>query len=327
MGDKTETLKYSTTIPLAVGSSIVSQVTITIINGATLPINLGGVSIKLPAHTTLLTTDTSTDALKQASSLMLTGSTTTSPSSPSTLQTSYSMVSLSNSLLSSVTSSAPTTTSSGARVGNEKHVSAGGAAGIGIGSAIGGAIVAILIFLLLMRKSRESGSKSKKPRVASTVLGRNKLSPALADYESTQFEFDDQNAVAIVERALPQPADDQTIGGEMSKLCTLIKNHIQSYYHNGRTQESIDSVNFDEMEVAGRKLPISTPALISLLANSKTRFSALRFYLSWITLQRIEPTCDPDRTFLPPEVARFLKSMANGEDSTPSGLIHKMVFT
>lgn len=150
---------------------------------------------------------------------------------------------------------------------------------------------------------------------------------ALADYESTPFEFDDQSAVAIVERALPQPADDQALGGEMSKLRTLIKNHVQSYYHYRHTQESVDSVNFNEMEVAGRKSPISTSTLISLLANSKTRFSALRFYLSWITLQRIEPTCDPNRSFLPPEIARFLISVAKDEDSTPGGLIHRMAFT
>ena len=51
----------------------------------------------------------------------------------------------------------------------------------------------------------------------------------LINPEATIMEFDERSAGAIIARALPLPADDQMIGGEMSKLCTLMKNHVQSY--------------------------------------------------------------------------------------------------
>lgn len=149
-------------------------------------------------------------------------------------------------------------------------------------------------------------------------MGKGRHSQAPIDPESTTLEFDDLSASAVVERALPQPPDDHTVGGEMSKLRTLIKNHVQSYYHNGLLKSTSTDIGRAVTEVAAESMPISASTLTSLLANPRTRMPALRFYLAWTVIQRLEPTCDLGRSFLPPEVAGCLKAMATKEELTPS---------
>lgn len=169
-----------------------------------------------------------------------------------------------------------------------------------------------------MRKSLQRGIKSRRETSTNGFTGRGRHPQALDDSESTALEFDDRSASAIVERALPQPPDDHTVGGEMSKLRTLIKNHVQSYYHNGLLKSTSTDIDRAVTEVAAENMPISASTLTSLFANPRTRMPALRFYLAWTVIQRLEPTCDLGRTFLPPEVAGCLKSMATKEELTPS---------
>lgn len=213
------------------------------------------------------------------------------------------------------TSNTPSNSTNGTHT---KHISSGGAAGIGIGSAIGGALIAAFIVWFLMRKPHGRGNRSRGGMAANGFTGRGRNSQGLNDSESGTIEFEDRSASAIIERTLPQPEDDHTIGGEVSKLCTLIKNHVQSYYHNGPLKPNSGGIDQAEMERAAGNMPISSSTLTSLLANPKTRIDALRFYVSWIIIQRLEPTCDPDRTLLPPEVAGCFASMKAGEDFTSS---------
>ena len=169
-----------------------------------------------------------------------------------------------------------------------------------------------------MRKSHKRGRRSRGETPTNGFTGRGRNSEAFIDSESTTLEFEDRSASAIVERALPQPPDDHTVGGEMSKLRTLIKNHVQSYYHNGLLKSTSTDMGRAVMEVAAESMPISASTLTSLLSNPRTRIPALRFFLAWTIIQRLEPTCDLGRTFLPPEVAGCFKSMATKEELTPS---------
>lgn len=120
-------------------------------------------------------------------------------------------------------------------------------------------------------------------------------------------------AVAMIEKHLRQPAEDQALGGEMSRLRTSIKNHVQSYYHTDAVRQGgvVDQAAL--ALVAEGNMPLIASTLGSLLANPATRVVAIRFCIAWVAISRIEQrNCEPGRSFLPPEVAGCLMSIAGG---------------
>ena len=138
--------------------------------------------------------------------------------------------------------------------------------------------------------------------------------------EATEVALADLGPAAIVQDSLPQPEEDQAIGGEVSRLRTLIKHHVQSYYHTAPLEPSLmgsakanqaSLVNFSQGQP-----PRSD--LTSLLLNPKTRFIAIRFCIAWTIISRIEFTCHSDISFLPPEIADCMSSMSGAESGNKS---------
>ncbi|KAL8910941.1 MAG: hypothetical protein Q9171_003808 [Xanthocarpia ochracea] len=113
---------------------------------------------------------------------------------------------------------------------NPNSISPGAAAGVGIGSAIAGALIAAAILFLFFRRRR-------RPAPArSDVIPLN----GFGSVEKTFASPDSISPVGMIERSLPQPAEDQALGGEMSRLKTAIKNHVQSFYHTNSVPGSVD---------------------------------------------------------------------------------------
>ena len=173
-----------------------------------------------------------------------------------------------------------------------KHsIAPGAAAGIGVGSAIAGALIAALILWFTMRKAR------KRPIAP---LGDPGYHPLLLDKLSGTG----------VEQSLPQPLGDQKIREEYSTVCTVINNHVRSYYHIAPLSTKILHINQAALEVLGRDATVSASTLTTLLSDPETRIPALRFCIAWTIVSRIELDCDPDISFLPPEIVRCLGSMS-----------------
>ncbi|KAI4174185.1 MAG: hypothetical protein LQ343_002521 [Gyalolechia ehrenbergii] len=64
-------------------------------------------------------------------------------------------------------------------------------------------------------------------------------------------------------------------------------------------------------------MPLIASTLGSLLSNQATRLTAIRFCIAWVAISRIDPSCEPSRSFLPPEIAGCLVSIAGArEDSS-----------
>ena len=131
--------------------------------------------------------------------------------------------------------------------------------------------------------------------------------------------LDKTGAAAVVERNIPQPAEDQAIGGEMSRLRTLIKNHVQSYYHSNPVGPTVANADQGALGiVAVGNMPVITSTLATLLTNPSTRTSAIRLCIAWTAISRIDLSCEPGSSFLPPEVARILTSMTGMRDDPQS---------
>ncbi|KAL8708981.1 MAG: hypothetical protein Q9220_006189 [cf. Caloplaca sp. 1 TL-2023] len=187
-------------------------------------------------------------------------------------------------------------------------ISSGAAAGIGIGCAIAGALIAAALFALLYRRKRR-----RRP-ARSDVMPLKGFSPVDKGLSSP----DPSSPAGVIERNLPQPAEDQALGGEMSKLRTAIKNHVQSYYHTNSVGGAVDQVAL--ASVAAGNMPLIASTLGNLLSNPATRIVAIRFCITWITISRIDQNCEPSLSFLPPEVASCLTSINGNRDDSNTGM-------
>lgn len=185
---------------------------------------------------------------------------------------------------------------------NDKVLSSGAAAGVGVGAAIGGILLASLAFFICFRRSRKS-----QPRYDSEVP--LKRTPSYGEGKPTSLP----QITAIgtwesqAEKLLPQPVADDSISTEMSKLKSMINNHVVSYY---RTSE-IDLDSIDETALAGivEDPQISVSQLRSAIVDPQTRTPALRYLIASAIFSRIGLKSHPSTSLLPPEVASCLESM------------------
>lgn len=115
------------------------------------------------------------------------------------------------------------------------------------------------------------------------------------------------SATSPVSAALPLPLEDKAITGEISKIANSIKNHVQSYYQNGRVSPGL--VDIDDIHALGTGQPISAGTLSTLLGNTATREIALRFCIAWAVCSRMHPDSDPKASLLPQEVAGCVQSI------------------
>jgi hypothetical protein len=107
---------------------------------------------------------------------------------------------------------------------------------------------------------------------------------------------------------VPQPLEDAAISTGIAGIALAIKNHIQSFYHSNRVSPGL--LDLDDLQALGNDLPMSTGTLSTLLGNPDTREIALRFCIAWMSVSRMQLSSGPEKTLLPPEIARCFQSMA-----------------
>jgi len=180
-------------------------------------------------------------------------------------------------------------------------------AGIIIGSLIGGALLASLALWFLMLRKRRSNQTSHNYSEGIGVSGAS----GNGKQQQPNITY---GAVAPIDRYLPQPAEDDAITGELSKIRDKIKNHTQNFYNTS-------PVNAHDIDQSGlldlaHATGISTSHLAELLANPQTRLSATRLYLAWIILSRVGLEPLVDASYLPNNLATLVTSTsANSKDN------------
>lgn len=120
-----------------------------------------------------------------------------------------------------------------------------------------------------------------------------------------------------VEELLPQPAEDDALTGQISKIRDNIKNHVRTYYEFGPVDANIVETHLHDLAQA---TGMNHVTLHNALLNPSTRNDSLRLFVSWIILSRC--TGDRQPTLLPGEVAGFSFPKA-GQDQRSDGLYSK----
>ncbi|PVH85557.1 hypothetical protein DL98DRAFT_606741 [Cadophora sp. DSE1049] len=241
------------------------------------------------APTGTKTTSTSSSVSVPSSTTFVTGSSTiTAPASGTT-------VGSTDTAITSIPEAKPTSAS--------KDISPGAAAGVGIGSAIAGAVIAALVLLLLFgrykKRHQESAGYSNHLPNYNSDLGR----------QEKELPIPTKTGVVVTESYLPQPAEDDAIIGELSRLRDNIKNHVQSFYITGPIDaQSLDRSLLGEL---GRDTGIQLSKLQDLLVNRTSRNSALRLCIGWIILSRCDGGGPADTSLLPDEAAAVAALISN----------------
>ncbi|KAF1926301.1 uncharacterized protein M421DRAFT_422991 [Didymella exigua CBS 183.55] len=172
-----------------------------------------------------------------------------------------------------------------------KGLEAGPVAGVAIGMLFAGALIAGVIFLFLLRRQ-------KKRRATSTTA-----------HSRQHSSYTERN-----------PAEDDAITGDLSKIRDNIKNHVRTYYHSG----PISATNLNEAAIRDIAALTGTSAalIVKTLADSLTRDNALRLIVGSVIL----PRCTGERSpsLLPNDVAALAASIpASNENNSQSVLFSK----
>ncbi|KAF2497223.1 hypothetical protein BU16DRAFT_353874 [Lophium mytilinum] len=203
----------------------------------------------------------------------------------------------------SATQSTASPTSTGKIHTSKSGVSGGATAGIAIACLVIGAAIAGFIVWLLMRRSRNKNQAGFPNHGAAAHAGPEKQ-PILGTLPKASSD----STLRVVENHLPLPLEDSAISGDITKLSTLIKNHVQSYYHESLVDSG--TVDLDALQALGDNMPISVGTLGTLLSNPTTREVGLRFCIAWVIISRSKLNGDPRTTLLPPEVVECSSSMS-----------------
>jgi hypothetical protein len=238
---------------------------------------------------------------------------TTYPVGPVTLCESVQPYSSSS---NTITSGASTTSSqkSASSTGNKdtnhgsKAISNGSIAGIGIGCAIIGALIALAAFLLLSRRrNRRSPRADKEDYSYGADAGPGVVGPKKSAVTSLSFEKG--SAAEIVENNLDQPLGDSVLQDDYGKIGDKIDGHVQSFYN---TDAAVDhrAVAQTIAQALGEGSPYTMPQIAEWLENPYARAAVLRFAVASIILSRVRLECDSGLSFLPPPLASCLQSMS-----------------
>lgn len=117
---------------------------------------------------------------------------------------------------------------------------------------------------------------------------------------------DRKTASANIDSILALPLEDRTITGEISKISNLIKNHVQSFYHNSRVAtEAVEHYCLRRLDLS---IPVTSSSLGMPLTNPTTREVALRFCIALVIISRMQ-TQSAD-CFLLPELVVCMKRIS-----------------
>ena len=318
------TYKVTWTNTIAPGAPLTTQTSVTIyyatpgtfLANYTVYDPFGGADSQVISDTVTISTfpaaSTGTPTTSTASSPQ-TSSTQQSPSNAatqSTVRQSLTSASSPTTVLkptSSTTTSIQHTTSS-STTPKSGGVSSGVAAGIGIGCAVAGAILAAIALFFLMRRRRRS--EARQPRTSSLPRQEKRSSGGPSYPETTLAPVAKSNTMSAVEAALAPPMQDRDISGDMSKLGIAIKNHAHSYYSGTIGPQALTTGSERAISsLLGSDAPMSSTDLAALLSNPKSTTTAVRFLIGWSILRRVELSCPPETSLLPPELAECLEGM------------------
>ncbi|KAL2068020.1 hypothetical protein VTL71DRAFT_16118 [Oculimacula yallundae] len=200
----------------------------------------------------------------------------------------------------------------------KQGITSGAAAGIGIGGALAGAAVAALILFFLFGRYKKRRQQHQPNSFASH------LPEYTSDIGRQEKSISTPTKTGVILASLPQPAEDDAIIGELSKLRDSIKNHVQSFYTV--TPISTQSLDFGLLGEIANDTGLQVAKLQHLLSTPASQTLALRLCIAWIILSRSDGRGPASTSLLSEEAASVaaLISSADYRDSHKAALASKM---
>jgi hypothetical protein len=204
---------------------------------------------------------------------------------------------LSASLLVTATTSISSPTSTPTTPQNQTapfQISSGGVAGIGIGTAVIGGLLAALIFWVCMRRYKYLGEERRRHT-------RN-------DGEKRAGSRSD----APLEENLLERADDSQIRKSMQDLNELIDQHCENHYHDQAVDIAQGSLERALIEAGYDSLSSSAPSVAEfarLLHSPGARLLAIRQFIALVILSHVGWWSRAEVSLLPPQIAAFCQTI------------------
>jgi hypothetical protein len=189
--------------------------------------------------------------------------------------------------------------------GNCTEYSKASAVGIGVGSAVGGALLALLLGLVYT-KARGRSHPFRRQRTVSdlvTLKGQSRSNETTVTFPA---------ALARLWDALPQPITHAQLARDASELEVAIKNYLDNYIDWTGAQKSRHMDNNRLSELAGGLRTDWNENLLS----SGTRSVTLRTFIARFLAARVNVVGSIESTLLPPEVLETYKAVVEGHEKS-----------
>lgn len=208
---------------------------------------------------------------------------------------------------------------------SSSNLSSKDAAGIGIGAAAAGAIIALLAAFLIYRCcGRRKRQRLRHESEIGLTHSQSDFHPAYAPVPMAAMPTEKSvGAAAVSETPMTPISDEQLTFGSWSSIQDRIRNHVHSFYHSNETDSSV--VSMESFERLGyTRIQPSGPELLDRLLQPNYRADVLMYLISWCIVHRIDFHGSRWNTLLPPECVESMKAMAGsastGEIPPPNGL-------
>ncbi|KAJ4310326.1 hypothetical protein N0V94_008507 [Neodidymelliopsis sp. IMI 364377] len=179
---------------------------------------------------------------------------------------------------------------------------------------IAGALVAGGIFLFLLRR--------QKRRYAESIAAYSRRPAPYTGHTGVPEKGATVTAMvgSSIDDLLPQPAEDDAITGDLSKIRDNIKNHVRTYYHSGHVS-AVDISESGIREIAAIT-DSDTTVIVDALLNASTRDAALRSLVGSVILTRCTGERSP--SLLPDKLDELLSYISlNGSNKSQLVLFSK----
>jgi hypothetical protein len=185
-------------------------------------------------------------------------------------------------------------------------VPTGAAAGIGVGCAVVGALLALMLSYLFFRKREARQSRRRSSRMQKSNPG------FLSDKESAAVVTQRQTIDSDLDRLLPQEADDSTVRKKASTLFDQLELHVENYYRD--VQVSITPAM--ESELSRSSSPYLSVPLVAFLDSTSRPRQLIKHSLAFHVNNLTSAAVDSTRSLLPPEIVEMVKAV-NKRKPTP----------
>ena len=182
---------------------------------------------------------------------------------------------------------------------SSKGLSNGAVAGVGIGCAVAGAVLALIAFALFAR------SRKRRPNdISNIVYQKTPQAKSSGDFESKST-----SVIPLVDIPI-ECADDSQIKKSLMDLNELINQHVENHYHNhafvGQPADLERELSKCGFNKGGSE---SAAYMTSVLIDPRTRGAGIRKLIAYVILGHSQPNSPESLSLLPGSISGLSRAM------------------